>query len=408
MTLREVIAGALAVNPVVAAGEGSVRTAWSTQRVAYGAYLPTITATSSATRTGASAGTSSPIPGVGTSSSVARNATVGLGAAMDLYTGGRRKANDAAARAEVEAARSTLVADRYAVTLAAQRAFYEVIRAADFVRVAEAAAREAAQLLRYTTAQSRAGTATRSDLLRAQLQVTTTQQQLAAAADTLSADAYALGWLAGANGPVAALDDWTAEMTRPLALDDSAIVRLAVDASPTVAATQAVTLADEAAVRAARSLYLPTISATAGYSWAASATTSSAGTRPGWNIVLGTTYPLFDGFLREDAVTRAQVAADVARVTTVDARRSARAAAAQLLGALRTAVAEIVLGTEAIRSAREDLRVQMARYGAGISTMLDVLTSQAALVQAEQSLVLARHRYRITRASLEALLGRDL
>jgi outer membrane protein TolC len=91
-----------------------------------------------------------------------------------------------------------------------------------------------------------------------------------------------------------------------------------------------------------------------------------------------------------------------------DTRRSARASAAQLLGALHTTTAGITLGAEAIRSAREDLRVQTARYHAGISTMLDVLTSEAALLQAEYSLAQTRHRYHTTRAALEALVGRRL
>jgi outer membrane protein TolC len=117
---------------------------------------------------------------------------------------------------------------------------------------------------------------------------------------------------------------------------------------------------------------------------------------------------LFNGFQREDVVTRARVNADVARVTAAEASLSARANAAQLLGALHTTTATIALGTEAVRSAREDLRVQNARYRAGISTMLDVLTSESALVQAEFSLAAARHRYHTTRAALEALLGRIL
>ena len=78
------------------------------------------------------------------------------------------------------------------------------------------------------------------------------------------------------------------------------------------------------------------------------------------------------------------------------------------LSALRTAETGIVLGAEAVRSASEDLRVQMERYRAGVSTMLDVLTSEAALVQAQYGLVVARHSYNITRAALEALLGRQL
>jgi outer membrane protein TolC len=117
---------------------------------------------------------------------------------------------------------------------------------------------------------------------------------------------------------------------------------------------------------------------------------------------------VFNGFQREDAIARADVAAYVARVTVFDTRRSARASAAQLLAALSTTTAAISLGEEAIRSAREDLRVQTSRYRAGISTMLDVLTSEAALLQAEYTLVLAQHRYHTARAALEALVGRNL
>ena len=72
------------------------------------------------------------------------------------------------------------------------------------------------------------------------------------------------------------------------------------------------------------------------------------------------------------------------------------------------AVTAIALGEEAAHSAREDLRVQTARYRAGISTMLDVLTSSAALVQAEYTLASAHHRYHIVRAALETLVGRTL
>jgi outer membrane protein TolC len=117
---------------------------------------------------------------------------------------------------------------------------------------------------------------------------------------------------------------------------------------------------------------------------------------------------MFNGFQREDVVTRAEVASYVARVTVSDTRRSARASAEQLLAALSTTTAAISLGEEAIRSAREDLRVQTARYRAGISTMLDVLTSEAALLQAEYSLARARNQYHTTRVALEALVGRNL
>jgi outer membrane protein TolC len=292
--------------------------------------------------------------------------------------------------------------------LSAQLGFYEVIRATDLVQVARAGLAEADQLLRFTTSMFRAGTVTRSDLLRAQLQSTTMQEQLLAATDTLVAASYALGWIVGVDGAVGVRPDSASDSIRPLALDDSTIVRLAVETSPSVAVAEDIAAATKAGLRAARTQYVPTVSASGARNWANSSTVVTGAARPGWTVTVGTSFPLFNGFLREDAVERAEVAAYVARVTVGDTRRSARATAAQLLGALNTTTASIVLGTEAIRSAREDLRVQTARYRAGISTILDVLTSEAALLQAEYSLARSQHRYHTTRAALEALVGRTL
>jgi outer membrane protein TolC len=404
LTLAQVVERALTVSPTVASGSGGVRIARADKRMAMGAYIPALTATSEALRTDVqSASTAS--SGAGTSRS---SRTYGLAAAVDLFTGGRRRANEKTASAYLRVAGSTLVSDRYVVRLIAEQGFYEVIRATDLVEVARGGLAEANQLLRYTSDRFRAGTAMRSDLLRAQLQSTIMQEALLAATDTLVSASYTLGWLVGADGAVGVQVDSASQAIRPLVLDDSTIVRLAVEASPSVAVADAVATATKEALRAARTLYVPTISATAGRNWATSSPVAPGATQPGWTVTVGTSFPLFNGFQREDAVTRAEVSAYVARVTVSDTRRSVRASAAQLLAALTTSTAAISLGVEAIYSAREDLRVQTARYRAGISTMLDVLTSEAALLQAEYSLVQSRNRYHTTRVALEALVGRNL
>src|SRR5436305_14266476 len=53
LTLEEVVRRALDASPTMAVGTGDVRIARSTERVALGAYLPTLTLTSAATRTDA-------------------------------------------------------------------------------------------------------------------------------------------------------------------------------------------------------------------------------------------------------------------------------------------------------------------------------------------------------------------
>jgi outer membrane protein TolC len=61
-----------------------------------------------------------------------------------------------------------------------------------------------------------------------------------------------------------------------------------------------------------------------------------------------------------------------------------------------------------VQASAEDLRVQTERYRAGIATELDQLTSQLAYTQAQVGLVSARYKYQLTRAQLEALVGRSL
>jgi outer membrane protein TolC len=399
LDLPTVVQRALSVSPSVVQGDELIRTAHSEERVSVGAYMPTVSANSSLLRSNV---VSTPL---GTADSP-DSRSAGLAASVDVFTGGRRGADRARAHADVGAAEANNVSQRFAVTLAAQRAFYETLRASDLVDVARARIAQAERGSRYAQDRVRAGTTTRSDELRARLELTTGRQQLVAALDTLQTSAYALGRLVGANGPIGARAPATLG-PRPLALADSAVVRLAVDASPSVRTARAAEQANVAATRSARTLYVPDVRVTGGYNWA-NQTPIVGAVRPGWALAVGTSFPLFNGFQREDAVTRAEALAEVARVTSLDVTRQTRAEAARLLSGLRFAEQNISLSTDAVQAAQEDLRVQTERYRAGISTELDQLTSELAVTQARLGLVAARYNYQVIRAQLEALVGREL
>jgi outer membrane protein TolC len=78
------------------------------------------------------------------------------------------------------------------------------------------------------------------------------------------------------------------------------------------------------------------------------------------------------------------------------------------MAVLATAYEQIAIADENISAAREDLRVQNERYRVGAATILDLLTSQAALTQAEVNGIQTRFNYLISRAQLEATVGRAL
>lgn len=408
----EIVRRALTVDPDVADAEGAVDVAGGDVRAARGAYLPALSLASSFTRANAplpGAGAPGPaVPGVTPAGpgQFADNYGAGVAASFDVYTGGAQRAELARARAQRGAADESRSSRRYGAALAARRSYFDALRAGALVQVAVARTTQAEQALRYATARARAGTATRSDALRAELERTSALQQLLAARDTLASAAYALGRRVGVNGPVAAADD-TAAGARDLSLGDTAIVALAADAAPLVRAARRQAEAAAAATRAARAQYAPAIRLTTGYNWANNVFTP-AGIRPGWLFQLGAAYPLFDGYRRGAEVTRARAGANTADAAAADAARLARAEAARLVGALRTAVQSVALAEQGTRTAGEDLRVQARRYREGLATILDVLTSQTAVVQADLGLVAARYQAQIARATLEALLGRPL
>jgi outer membrane protein len=405
LTMDTIVVRAQHYSPNVVGAYQQLRTGQSGVRVAYGNYLPAVTGFGSAVQSN-----QQNTPGLANSCSPnvrcqPQSYGGGLAASYDVFTGFRRGADLAAAKATTRSADASLIEQRFATMLTAKTTAYGVERGRDLVRAALKNLATAQTSLTYTQAQLRSGTATRSDLLASQLNVTTARQQLIASRDTLTTYAYALGRLVGIDGAVGVTDDALPDST--LALGDSAIIQLAVNAAPSVLSSDEQARADDALLRATKSEYSPDIKLTGAYTWANQSYTDGAN-REGWSVALGTSFPLFNGFQREDDVTRASATAITAHSQAADARRFARAEAERLLADVHFAAQNVTEAEEAVRVADEGLRVTQVRFRNGVSTFLDLNTAETNSVNADVSLVTARYTYQISRASLEALLGRTL
>jgi len=165
------------------------------------------------------------------------------------------------------------------------------------------------------------------------------------------------------------------------------------------------------ATKASKATYLPSLSAS--YSRSGSGTDPRFGlgddpfTYSG-RLSFSLSYPIFNNFQREEQVVRAKVSQANAEATFRDQQLAATQLLTQNIGALRGASQRVAVQAASVAAAQEDVRVQQQRYNIGASTLLDLITSQAALATAEQALIQARYDYRIARAQLEALIGRDL
>lgn len=404
VTLEEAIARAYEHNPQLAQALGATRTAAAAERSTMGSFLPTLSfgaGSSLASTERFDPNNNTTVTGSSDSYSA------GLSASVDLFTAGRRGAERRQAQAQSTAADAQLLASRYDVALTVERAFYEELRAEELAVVAETRIERAERGLEAAERRYQVGSATRSDVLRATLELNTAREAVLRARTQRADAAFALGRLIGIDGPANARADAEPVTPRPLALTDAEILELLANESPAVEAAEASVRAAGASVSATRTQYLPTLRASSGYDWYNQDPALVDG-RTSWSMRLSLSYPIFDGFRRSESMERVRVQEHVAGLQLADARRAVRADAERALGQLRLAAERIALSEEAVVVAEEDLRVQQERYAQGMSTILDLLASQTGLVEAQNGLVSARFDYRLARAELEALAGRAL
>jgi outer membrane protein TolC len=329
-----------------------------------------------------------------------------LSTSYSIFEGGRRFSELSRTKASVGSAEAQLQDQRFQVIFQTKSTFFAALALTDLLRVAQEREARAIQGLEVVEQQVRLGEATRSDLLRAQLELANARQQVLQAEANDRAGRFALGRQVGIGEPV------TPEVPegigpRPLPLTDEEIYLMAEEASPSVQAATLSAQAAESGVGSARSAYLPSIGASGSYSWSNQDFTLDQG-RTSWGLSLSASYPLFNGFGREVSVQRSRESLRVARLQEADARLAARQEADRALMALRTAELAIEIAEESVRVAEEDLRVISERYRVGVAIILDVLNSQIALTQAEADLVSARFDYEVGWAELESILGREL
>lgn len=398
VSLDEAVRRALQVQPAMVQAQGDRRAASADKRAAFGAYLPTVTTSWSASRSNVSR-----IDGT-TGQPVAPEYThtAGINASILLFDALGRYSNARATSAQLHAADAGYVSERFQVTLQTKQVFYGALAAEALVAVSQAQVRRAEQQLQIAIEKLRAGSATRSDSLRSTVEYGNARLDLLNAIANHATAQANLGRQVGLDVPVRAAVSDTALPAFPDTLELRAA---ALDNAPLVQETEATARAARANVWGPRSSYFPSVSLTYSDNLQGSATRPTDRT---YNWRFGLSWTIFNGFNRESQNVAASATRDVAEARAQDARRQVNAQLTQQMAALGTTWAQIDIAGSNLAAAREDLRVQQERYRVGASTILDLLVSQAALTNAEVNLIQTKFNYVIARAQLEATVGRTL
>jgi len=409
ISLADAIQMAQQNSPDAIQAEGTERTSKAARVSAVGAILPS--ATLSAGHVVQLGGGLTRLNQNGEQVTVAQKPTnnTGLSLNMTLFDGGQRLYDLRTANYQIAAAEANRVAVKYNVALGVKQQYFAVLAAIESQDAADLQMAQAAEQFKASVARVRAGAATRSDSLRGVIQIGNAQLAQISAASAKEAAEAALTRLVGSPVPVTA--DPASVQENMSALPDSAQLAVLALTGPAVQQAQANLDVAEESRKASKATYLPSLSAS--YSRTGSGTDPQFGfgsdpyTYSG-RLSFQLSYPIFNNFAREEQVVRAKVAEINAQSAFRDSQLAAVQTLTQNIGAIRSASQRVAIQVASVAAAREDVRVQQQRYNIGASTLLDLITSQAALATAEQALIQARYDYRIARAQLEALIGRDL
>ena len=404
ISLAEAVRRALDVQPAVIQARGNQRTAGANERAAVGAFLPTITAGGSSndgstSRFNSATGSVQPVLNP-------TSYTGSLSLSLNLFDGFQRLANKKAAGATQDAADAGFVNQRYQVTATTAQVFFTALANEELVRVAQAQVDRAKEERQISINKFQAGAATRSDTLTSTVDLGNAQLALLQA-QANQATAWAnLGRQIGVDQPVRAFPD----SAFPPLPDTTTLRAEMIDSSPQVRQAEAEARAARSQVTVAHAQYWPTLSASYsnGYSGTTAPWSTTQGYANNWALRFSLSWTVFDGFAREANQASASVQRDVAEANAADLRRQVNAQLTQQLAAVTTAYAQFGITGANVAAATEALRVTQERYRLGAGTLLDLLTAEANMTQAQVNQVESRYTYLIARAQVEALIGHPL
>ena len=439
LTLDQAIAIALSHQPQQFIARDQITQAQGQKQQAQSRYFPTLTPTYQYQNTSQTAfglnGTATPITSTGTTTgttgtgttttgttfgqtgsvnevSVVRGGGLAVSLSQTLFDNGSREAANAEARRALDAADFGSISTRQNTILTVTQDYYQLLLAADLVKVADAQVARYQQAVTVTQAQIAAGTVAakdvyqaQSDLANAQVTRLQDQNQVRLASSALK---NALGVATNELVQPAPLAPGGQLPPVPApgpaqTLEEALAVAFAN--RPDLRQQEATAAGQESALQLARRQAGLTINGDYVLTYQASNDVGARGTNS--QLLLTGSYPLFDAGSARGAVRIAQAQRDSALNQLEQVRQQIRLDVEQAYDTRSTNQQAAGLAQAAVTAAQVNYDAVVAARQEGIGTVLDITTAQATLTQAQNQYVTAVYNFYIADAQLLRALGRN-
>ncbi len=322
-----------------------------------------------------------------------------LQATYNLLNAGRDVSNVRAAEQQVNFDRLDLVRVEQATRSSVITAYYDLQQADSSVIINQASVRDATRSLSDAQLQERAGVGTRFDILRAQVQLATANQNLTNAQGQQRIARKKIAQLLSVNetteftaaDPVKELGTWG------LSLEDSVV--LALKNRPEVQQQLVSRSISEQQQIVAASGDAPQVSLFTNYNLGKSIS-SSASAQDSYSLGAQLSWSFWDGGAAGARTNQQQVSQEIFENQFITTRNQIRFEVEQAYNNLGTNQQNIVTSSQALRQAEESLKLARLRFQAGVGTQTDVIQAQTDLATARGNRITAIVNYNRSLSSL--------
>lgn len=316
--------------------------------------------------------------------------------------------NYAAASASSARAKLDVLASEQDLISSVKISYYAYLASVQNVDVQEEAVKRAEEQLKLIESRFELGSASKSDVLRQKVLAGNDQLSLLRAKNgviqTRADLAYTIG-LDPREDHQFATDYRIRKYTGTL---DEAI-GFSMSHNPRLLSGQKTTDQAKHMLRAAKSAYLPTLSASGSYrkfNGTQAFPYAFDYSNKSYSIGFSVSWGIFDGFMREQRVTNAMVFRNNSLADLADMRNSTVTRVKTSYLEIDQYKKQIEVSQENVAAAEEDLRITQEKYNLGAATILDLLTSQVSLKEAQVALIRVQFDLNLAIARLENAMGK--
>lgn len=389
LTLHESIELALRQNPSIDIAESQLAKAKAEVSAARGAFGPSLD-----------------LSGSGARSSEKDETTyrTGLEISLPIYTGGNLEGQLGKAKANKAFYEHGLDNTKQQLVLDVTTGYFKVLQTKNIVQYSEEAVATMQSHVNNTQAFFQAGTVPKSDVLRAEVELAQTKQDLITAQNNYNIAVATLNKLLGLdqNNEIVIKDALTYQKV-DVNLDEC--IEKALRQKPEIKQAQLQVEAAGQGVKIAKSDRHPSVHVSGGYSWQ---DTHFPPENDSWTVTLSARLNLFDSNVTQSRVAAAKAAQSQAEFTLKQQIDNVMLDVRTSFLNLREAEERIHTSMKAVEQAAEDLHIEQVRYAAGVGTNTDVLDAQVALTKAKTNYSAALYDYNVAKASLSKAIAEEI